>query len=152
MPSHIHEISDPLDPPPPGPDPISSVPANPQQPTSNTRSEPALSHPPTTANASSPDPSSIKETINVGTRKSKLAIIQADTVVEALKTQWPDKEFKVHAMSTMGDKNQITALHEFGAKSLWTHELEALLIGGQLDLIVHSLKGERTSASPFSCD
>ncbi|KAI9783779.1 MAG: porphobilinogen deaminase [Geoglossum umbratile] len=43
-------------------------------------------------------------------------------------------------MSIMGDKNQVTPLHNFGAKSLWTHELEAGLMEGALDLIVHSLK------------
>ena len=43
-------------------------------------------------------------------------------------------------MSTMGDLDQKTALHEFNAKSLWTTELEALLEKGELDMIVHSLK------------
>jgi hydroxymethylbilane synthase len=43
-------------------------------------------------------------------------------------------------MSTMGDNNQVAPLHNFRAKSLWTHELEAGL-EGELDLIVHSLKG-----------
>jgi hydroxymethylbilane synthase len=45
-------------------------------------------------------------------------------------------------MSTMGDKNQVMPLHNFGAKSLWMHELEAGLVEGELDLIVHSLKGQ----------
>ena len=48
----------------------------------------------------------------------------------------------------MGDKNQVTALHEFGAKSLWTHELEAQLIEGNLDLIVHCLKDLPTQLPP----
>lgn len=51
-------------------------------------------------------------------------------------------------MATMGDKNQVTALHDFGAKALWTHELEALLESGELDMIVHSLKGETAPALP----
>jgi hydroxymethylbilane synthase len=62
--------------------------------------------------------------VKIGTRKS-----------------WPDRQYEIHAMSTMGDNNQTTALHEFNAKALWTHELEALLDKGELDLIVHSLKG-----------
>ena len=53
-----------------------------------------------------------------------------------------DIEFIVHAMSTAGDKNQVTALHEFGAKALWTQELEVGLLDGSLDMVVHSLKGE----------
>lgn len=48
----------------------------------------------------------------------------------------------------MGDKNQTTALHEFGAKSLWTHELEAQLLEGKLDLIVHCLKDMPTQLPP----
>jgi len=80
-------------------------------------------------------------TIHIGTRRSKLALIQTDIVHEALQKAWPDKHFEIHAMSTMGDKNQTTPLHNFGAKSLWTHELEAGLVDGTLDLIVHSLKG-----------
>jgi hydroxymethylbilane synthase len=51
-------------------------------------------------------------------------------------------------MSTMGDKNQTTALHDFGAKSLWTHELEAQLLDGRLDLIVHCLKDMPTQLPP----
>lgn len=47
----------------------------------------------------------------------------------------------------MGDKNQTTPLHLLSpysstqpAKSLWTDELEAKLLAGDLDLIVHSCK------------
>jgi hypothetical protein len=36
----------------------------------------------------------------------------------------------------------LTALYEFGAKNLWTSELEEELASGQLDLIVHCLKGK----------
>ena len=50
----------------------------------------------------------------------------------------------------MGDKNQTTALHEFGAKSLWTHELEAQLLDGRLDIIVHCLKDMPTQL-PEKC-
>lgn len=48
----------------------------------------------------------------------------------------------------MGDKNQTTALHDFGAKSLWTHELEGQLLDGRLDLIVHCLKDMPTQLPP----
>ncbi len=51
-------------------------------------------------------------------------------------------------MSTMGDENQATPLHDFGAKALWTHELEAGLLEGRLDLIVHSLKDMPTQLPP----
>ena len=81
-------------------------------------------------------------TIHIGSRKSVLALIQTQIIHDALLAAWPELKYEVHAMSTMGDKNQVTSLHAFGAKSLWTHELEAELIEGKLDLIVHSLKGK----------
>ncbi|KKY31373.1 putative porphobilinogen deaminase [Diaporthe ampelina] len=46
----------------------------------------------------------------------------------------------VKALRTLGDKDQSTALYNFGAKSLWTTELEEKLTSGQLDVIVHCLK------------
>jgi hydroxymethylbilane synthase len=87
-------------------------------------------------------------TLHIGTRKSTLAVVQAEMVFEALKKAHPENTYEIHAMSTMGDKNQVTALHEFGAKSLWTHELEAQLLEGKLDLIVHCLKDMPTQLPP----
>lgn len=84
--------------------------------------------------------------VKIGTRKSVLARVQTDIVCKELRKAWPDRKYEIHAMSTMGDNNQTTALHEFNAKALWTHELEALLEKGDLDLIVHSLKGRTISA------
>ena len=69
-------------------------------------------------------------------------------VLQALKKAHPDVSYEIHAMSTMGDKNQTTALHDFGAKSLWTHELEAQLLDGRLDLVVHCLKDMPTQLPP----
>jgi hydroxymethylbilane synthase len=87
-------------------------------------------------------------TIHIGTRRSALAVIQANMVLSDLQKARPDVNYEVHAMSTMGDKNQVTALHDFGAKSLWTHELEAGLLEGKLDLIVHCLKDMPTQLPP----
>jgi len=85
--------------------------------------------------------STTQRPVRIGTRKSMLARVQTDIVCKELRKAWPDRQYEIHAMSTMGDNNQTTALHEFNAKALWTHELEALLENGDLDLIVHSLKG-----------
>ncbi|KAK7516296.1 porphobilinogen deaminase [Phyllosticta citriasiana] len=86
--------------------------------------------------------------VHLGTRRSALARVQTDIVEAALTQAWPGQRCEVHAMATMGDKNQTTALHEMGAKSLWTHELEALLATGDLDMIVHSLKDMPTTLPP----
>ncbi|RFU31636.1 hypothetical protein B7463_g4682, partial [Scytalidium lignicola] len=88
------------------------------------------------------------DTVHIGSRKSLLALIQTDIVHKALQKAHPGLKVEIHAMSTMGDKNQATALHDFGAKSLWTHELEAQLLDKRLDIIVHSLKDMPTQLPP----
>lgn len=99
---------------------------------------------PTSTHSLTPDATGTPHIVNIGTRKSQLARIQTDIVVDALKKSWPETQCRVHAISTMGDKNQKTALHEFGAKNLWTFELEAMLRQGDIDFIVHSLKGSKS--------
>ncbi|KAK8189438.1 porphobilinogen deaminase [Phyllosticta capitalensis] len=86
--------------------------------------------------------------VHIGTRRSALALAQTDIVKAALTAAWPGQRCEIHAMATMGDKNQTTALHAMGAKNLWTHELEALLATGELDMIVHSLKDMPTTLPP----
>ena len=86
-----------------------------------------------------------KKTFTIGTRKSKLALLQTDLVLEALKKTHPDYDFKVFSKETAGDLNTTIALRDFTTKNLWTEELEELMIGGQVDFIVHSLKGKDTA-------
>ena len=79
---------------------------------------------------------------NIGTRKSKLALIQAELAVDALKKAWPGSTFQMHARDTAaGDVDKVTPFKDMPVKNLWTHELEQLMIEGKLDLLVHSLKG-----------
>ncbi|KAH7419448.1 porphobilinogen deaminase, dipyromethane cofactor binding domain-containing protein [Cadophora sp. MPI-SDFR-AT-0126] len=105
---------------------------------------------PSTSSRAPLDPTITNTTIRIGTRRSALAVVQAEMVVAALKKAHPENTYEIHAMATMGDKNQVTALHEFGAKSLWTHELEAQLLDGDLDFIVHCLKDMPTQL-PNKC-
>jgi hydroxymethylbilane synthase len=79
--------------------------------------------------------------VRIGTRRSNLAVVQAEGIRSSLQAIAPDRSFEIHALRTIGDKDQITALYEFGAKSLWTTELEEKLVAGELDVIVHCLKG-----------
>ncbi|EAL91435.1 porphobilinogen deaminase [Aspergillus fumigatus] len=94
--------------------------------------------------------SSSRRTFTIGTRKSKLALLQTDLVVAALKKSWPEYTFQIHSQETAGDKNTVIALREFTTKNLWTQELEELLMAGDVDLIVHSLKDVPTQLPP-SC-
>lgn len=79
-------------------------------------------------------------TFHVGTRKSPLAMAQAEIVVDALKAQFPTYEFPIHGMTTTGDRDQNTALYNFGGKGLWTTQLEERLATKEFDIVVHSLK------------
>lgn len=80
------------------------------------------------------------EIIRVGSRKSQLALIQTNGVVDQLKKYFPDVEFQIIAMTTTGDKILDTALSKIGEKSLFTRELETSLLENQVDFVVHSLK------------
>ena len=104
--------------------------------------ESTSSHAPSTAADSTltSRSSSTSKPVNIGTRRSKLAMVQAEQVLGQLQALHQTIDFKVNAMATMGDKNQITPLHNFGAKALWTFELENGLMSGELDIIVHCLK------------
>ncbi|ODH44995.1 porphobilinogen deaminase [Paracoccidioides brasiliensis] len=79
-------------------------------------------------------------TLTIGTRKSKLALLQTDLIRSSLKAAWPEYEFRVHSQDTAGDLNKVTPLREFTTKNLWTEELEELLVAKKIDFVVHSLK------------
>lgn len=86
------------------------------------------------------------DTFVVGTRKSNLALTQTQYVADMLALR-NSAQFPVRHMTTVGDRNQTTPLHllqpyQSGqpAKSLWTDELEAALLDGRFDVLVHSCK------------
>lgn len=91
-----------------------------------------------------------KSHIQIGGRKSALAVIQSEIVKEHIERTHANVECSILALSTLGDKIQLKPLYSFGGKSLWTKELEILLLEPvdeypQLDLIVHSLKDMPTN-------
>ncbi|GEQ66468.1 hypothetical protein JCM33374_g131 [Metschnikowia sp. JCM 33374] len=88
--------------------------------------------------------------VQIGGRKSKLAVIQSKLVKQSIEHTFPHLSCSILALSTLGDKVLSKPLYSFGGKSLWTKELEALLIEPigdfpKLDLIVHSLKDMPTN-------
>lgn len=76
----------------------------------------------------------------LASRPSKLAVIQTESVLATLQRKYPGVDFKTRYISSAGDKNQTDALYLMGGKSVWTEELEAALLDGSVDLVVHSLK------------
>ncbi|KAL7625762.1 porphobilinogen deaminase [Parahypoxylon ruwenzoriense] len=103
---------------------------------------------PATQPATTPSSATSEPVIRVGTRKSALALKQAEYVVSALQRLHPGVGFEVCGMHSAADKDKVTALYKFGGKGLWTNELEAELRAGALDFIVHSLKDMPTSLPP----
>ncbi|TFB07557.1 Porphobilinogen deaminase [Trichoderma ghanense] len=89
--------------------------------------------------------------LRIGTRRSNLAVVQAEGIRDSLKRIAPDRAFEIVALHTLGDKDKSTELYNFGAKNLWTAELEEKLTCGDLDVIVHCLKDMPTRL-PESCD
>ncbi|KAF4120627.1 hydroxymethylbilane synthase [Geosmithia morbida] len=88
--------------------------------------------------------------IKVGSRESPLAMAQTEIVVKLLKEAQPDTTFTIHGMTTTGDRDQKTALYNFGGKGLWTSQLEEKLASKELDIVVHSLKDMPTTL-PDGC-
>lgn len=78
--------------------------------------------------------------IRIGTRKSKLAMIQTELVRDAILAKFPDIEIELVPMSTRGDKILDRSLTSFGGKGVFTKELEDALLSGAVDLAVHSAK------------
>ena len=81
-----------------------------------------------------------KDTIIIGTRSSKLALWQADYVMECLQKKYPELHVEKKLMTTKGDKILDAPLAKIGGKGLFTKELEQDMLAGGIDIAVHSLK------------
>lgn len=84
--------------------------------------------------------------IRIGTRGSKLALIQAEAVKAALVAAHGLKpaEIEIVVLKTSGDRIQDRSLSEVGGKGLFTKEIEAALIAGEIDIAAHSMKDVET--------
>lgn len=80
------------------------------------------------------------ETIRIATRKSPLALWQAEHVAAALRHAHPGLQVEILGMSTRGDKILDAPLAKIGGKGLFVKELEQGLMDGSADIAVHSTK------------
>ena len=78
--------------------------------------------------------------IRIGTRGSKLALVQTTLVAEALRACWPGVETETVIIKTRGDKILDKPLGEIGDKGLFVSEFETALLEKRIDLAVHSAK------------
>ena len=84
-----------------------------------------------------------KAGINIGTRGSPLALIQAEMTKAALLAAHPAlkaESVEIVPIKTTGDRVQDRTLSEIGGKGLFTKEIEEALLDGRIDLAVHSMK------------
>lgn len=79
-------------------------------------------------------------TLRIATRKSPLALWQANYVKAALGQAHPDLNVELLAMSTRGDKILDTPLAKVGGKGLFVKELEIAMLEDRADIAVHSMK------------
>ena len=82
----------------------------------------------------------MSQTITIATRKSPLAMWQAEHVAAELKKAHPDIRVELMGMTTQGDRILDTPLAKIGGKGLFIKELEQGLISGEADIAVHSMK------------
>lgn len=80
------------------------------------------------------------DTLRIATRKSPLALWQAEHVAECLRQTHPELEVDIVGMSTRGDKILDAPLAKIGGKGLFVKELEQGMLEGRADIAVHSMK------------
>jgi len=80
------------------------------------------------------------DTLRIATRKSPLALWQAEYVADRLRQAHPGLNVELIGMITRGDKILDSPLAKVGGKGLFVKELEQGLLEGRADLAVHSMK------------
>jgi len=76
----------------------------------------------------------------VGTRGSRLSVIQTTSVVKAIKKHKPSIEIETKIIQTTGDKLESAPLQEIAGKGVFEKELDEAIINGEVDFSVHSMK------------
>ena len=84
--------------------------------------------------------------LRIGTRRSPLALAQAEMAADAIRraNSLAHDAVTLVPMLATGDKIQDRPLAEIGGKALWTKELERALIDDVIDIGVHSMKDVET--------
>jgi hydroxymethylbilane synthase len=81
-----------------------------------------------------------RRTLLIGTRGSRLARIQAETVRDLLSSLHPDKAWLLREIRSEGDVRRRASLASIGGRGVFVKVLEEKLLAGEIDLAVHSLK------------
>ena len=76
----------------------------------------------------------------IGTRGSKLALVQSEYVKRRMEEAYPEDTFELVIIKTTGDKVTDKPLAAIGTKGLFVKEIEEALLSGSIDMAVHSMK------------
>lgn len=82
----------------------------------------------------------MKNEVVIGSRESKLAVLQSEMVRDYIKQKNPDMDVKILTMKTTGDKILDRTLDKIGGKGLFVKELDKALLDRKSQISVHSLK------------
>ena len=80
------------------------------------------------------------EKLRIATRKSALALWQANHVKALLENRHTGLVCEIIGMTTEGDRNKVSPLSQMGGKGVFVKELETALLEGNADIAVHSMK------------
>ena len=86
-------------------------------------------------------------TLRIATRSSPLALWQANHVARLLGDAAPDVTVEIVHVSTLGDRDRVESLAQFGGQGVFTREVQKVVLDQQADLAVHSLKDLPTEAT-----
>ena len=93
----------------------------------------------------------MKNKILIGSRGSRLALIQAETVAAELKRAHPGLEIEIRKIMTEGDRNRDISIEQAGDTGIFVKALEEALLDRSIDIAVHSLKDLPTSLPSGLC-
>jgi hydroxymethylbilane synthase len=89
--------------------------------------------------------------ILIGSRGSRLALIQAGMVASELQQAHPAITIEIRKIVTEGDRNRDISIDEAGDTGIFVKALEEALLKGSIDIAVHSLKDLPTLLPPGLC-
>lgn len=87
-------------------------------------------------------------TVRLATRGSRLALWQAEHVSALLRQAHTGLQVELAVVSTIGDRDRLSPLTQFGGEGAFTREVQAAVLEGRADVAVHSLKDLPTEPAP----
>lgn len=83
--------------------------------------------------------------LRLGSRGSRLALVQAELAAEALRAASSDADVAIVPITTAGDRDRSKPFGEIGARGVFVKEIEEALLAGRIDVAIHSAKDMTSS-------